>query len=182
MRFSSRYYRALDMALTAHRHQQRGDFENYAVHVVEVANILAELSLDIPEDVIIAGLLHDTVEDGGLTYDDINDVFGEVVADAVMEVTDDPRLSRKEQKEEQIRSFPGKSYYGKLVKLADRLSNFAGSTGKVRGPAYHIHTKRLLEALEKWATETKYDGKLLTSHKYVFVLADKLVEAVKEYH
>lgn len=178
MRFwTSKYYRALDMAITAHRNQQRGDFDNYAVHVVEVANFLAELGSDIPEDVVLAGLLHDTVEDGGLTYDDINDVFGEVVAGAVMEVTDDPRLSRKSQKEEQITSFAGKSYYGKLVKLADRLSNFAGCTGKVRGKAYHEHTQRLLDAFQKWADGEPHKIKF----KYAFVLAQQLIEAVKAY-
>ena len=175
--FSKDYYRALDMALTAHKYQRRGEFENYAVHLLEVANTLAGLGEELPEYVIWAGLLHDSIEDGGTTYDNIVDAFGEEVAGIVAEVTDDPRLSRKEQKIHQIESFAGKSYYAKVVKLADRYSNAVGMTGKgERTEKYREHTRLMLRAVKNWS-ET-LDGKHL-KYKFVFVLADMIAEAMK---
>jgi len=98
-------YRAYHMAEAAHSGQNRVSGEAYINHCVAVAAILAELR--VPVDVVIAGLLHDTVEDTAVTLEDIRNDFGEDVAklvDGVTKLTQLPRVSRGDQHpEEDIR-------------------------------------------------------------------------------
>jgi GTP pyrophosphokinase len=98
-------YRAYRMAETAHMGQNRVSGEPYINHCVAVASILAELR--VPVDVVVAGLLHDTVEDTAVTLDDIRNDFGNDVAklvDGVTKLTQLPRVSRGDQHpEEDIR-------------------------------------------------------------------------------
>lgn len=72
---------------------------------------------------ILAALLHDTVEDTDTTFDEIEQEFGKDVRHVVAEVTDDKTLSKQERKSMQIKRAPKSSYRAKLVKLADKLYN-----------------------------------------------------------
>jgi len=79
----------------AHIGQKRASGEPYITHCLSVASILAELR--VPSEVIIAALLHDTVEDTSLTLDDIRRDFGDTIArlvDGVTKLTQLPRVSR----------------------------------------------------------------------------------------
>ena len=90
--------RAYKMAEAAHEGQLRASGEPYVNHCVAVAAILAELR--VPVDVVVAGLLHDTVEDTPVTLEDIKNDFGEDVArlvDGVTKLTQLPRVSRGDQ-------------------------------------------------------------------------------------
>lgn len=90
--------RAYAVAEKAHAEQKRASGEPYITHCVAVANILAEMRMQ-PE-VIIAGLLHDTVEDTPLTLEDLSSQFGDEVANLVRGVTkldSLPRVSRADQ-------------------------------------------------------------------------------------
>lgn len=94
--------RAYRMAETAHTGQNRVSGEPYINHCVAVASILAELR--VPVDVIVAGLLHDTVEDTAITLEDIRNDFGDDVAklvDGVTKLTQLPRVSRGDQHSEE---------------------------------------------------------------------------------
>jgi guanosine-3',5'-bis(diphosphate) 3'-pyrophosphohydrolase len=97
--------RAYRIAEAAHRGQNRASGEPYVNHCVAVAAILAELR--VPVDVVVAGMLHDTVEDTPVTLTDIQNDFGEDVArlvDGVTKLTQLPRVSRADQHaEEEIR-------------------------------------------------------------------------------
>jgi GTP diphosphokinase / guanosine-3',5'-bis(diphosphate) 3'-diphosphatase len=97
--------RAYRLAETAHSGQNRVSGEPYINHCVAVASILAELR--VPVEVVVAGLLHDTVEDTAVTLDDIRNDFGGDVAklvDGVTKLTQLPRVSRGDQHpEEDIR-------------------------------------------------------------------------------
>ncbi len=87
--------RAYKLAATAHAGQTRASGEPYISHCVAVAKILCEMNL--PASVIVAGLLHDTVEDTKVTLDDIRREFGDEVArfvDGVTKLTNLPRVSR----------------------------------------------------------------------------------------
>jgi GTP pyrophosphokinase len=68
--------RAYRMADVAHSGQNRVSGEPYVNHCVAVASILADLR--VPADVIVAGLLHDTVEDTAVTLEDIENDFGQM--------------------------------------------------------------------------------------------------------
>ena len=90
--------RAYWVAEEAHREQKRASGEPYINHCLSVASILAELR--VPPEVIVAGLLHDTVEDTTVTLDDIRRDFGDTVAtlvDGVTKLTNLPRVSRGDQ-------------------------------------------------------------------------------------
>jgi guanosine-3',5'-bis(diphosphate) 3'-pyrophosphohydrolase len=89
---------AYEIAEKAHTGQKRASGEPYITHCVAVATILEEMR--VPPPVIIAGLLHDTVEDTSITLHDINKEFGEEVArlvDGVTKLTNLPRVSRGDQ-------------------------------------------------------------------------------------
>ncbi len=90
--------RAYRFAETAHQGQKRASGEPYVSHCIAVASILAEMS--VPPVVVIAGLLHDTVEDTNVTLEEIKREFGEEIAklvDGVTKLTNLPRVSRGDQ-------------------------------------------------------------------------------------
>ncbi len=92
---------AYRLAEKAHTGQKRASGEPYVNHCLAVAAILAEYSM--PADIIAAGLLHDTIEDTPVKYEDLRSDFGEGVANLVQGVTKLtglPRVSRGEHQEE----------------------------------------------------------------------------------
>jgi len=120
--------KAYDIAYNAHKDQKRRSGEPYIIHPVSVAIILAELELD--KESIVAGILHDTVEDTILTLDEITDMFGAEVALLVDGVTKLTQLSYSKDKveiqAENLRKMflaMAKDIRVILIKLSDRLHN-----------------------------------------------------------
>lgn len=115
---------ALAFATKAHEGQKRKGEAGipYITHPIAVADILWKAGVRSPI-VLAAALLHDTVEDCGVTYGQLVAVFGPKVADTVMEVTDTPGLKGKERKDAQVAKAPRMSEGAKLVKLADKTAN-----------------------------------------------------------
>lgn len=115
--------RAADFAAHAHRAQRdKGAAAGpYINHLIEVARLLADSGA--PTAVIVAGLLHDTIEDADVTPAQITQAFGAEVAALVVEVTDDKSLPKAERKALQVAKAPHKSPGGKMIKLADKTSN-----------------------------------------------------------
>lgn len=111
----------------AHSGQMRRSGEPYISHPLNVAGILADLRLDL--DTIMTGLLHDTVEDTGVSLEDIKREFGETIASLVDGVTKISQINFRnsfEKQGENIRKMiiaMGKDVRVVLVKLADRLHN-----------------------------------------------------------
>lgn len=123
---SSRFIEACMFATRKHGAQRRKAVSRtvvpYVVHTFEAAQILTECGVT-DEDVLIAAVLHDTLEDTDTTKDDLSFKFGERVLSIVEEVTDDPSIEREAQKQVQIKAAPTKTYAAKLVKAADKTSN-----------------------------------------------------------
>jgi GTP diphosphokinase / guanosine-3',5'-bis(diphosphate) 3'-diphosphatase len=119
--------RAGRTALAAHEGQFRRSGEPYITHPVAVATIVAELGLDA--QTVTAALLHDAVEDTGLTLDSIRSTFGDGVARVVDGVTKLDRLqfnSKEAQQAATIRKMlvaMAEDWRVLLIKLADRLHN-----------------------------------------------------------
>ena len=72
---------------------------------------------------MIAALLHDVIEDAGVTKAELVERFGSDVADLVSEVTDDKSLPKAERKRLQVENAPYKSVRAQQIKLADKISN-----------------------------------------------------------
>jgi len=122
--------RAALYASSCHRRQLRKDgCTPYIHHPLEVADLLARHGADVAT--VIAGLLHDVVEDTEVTLDDIAREFGDEVASLVAEVTDDKSLDKMRRKELQIEHAPHCSHRAKLIKLADKACNLGNMMSAV---------------------------------------------------
>jgi guanosine-3',5'-bis(diphosphate) 3'-pyrophosphohydrolase len=117
--------RALSFASLKHRDQRRKDAEAspYINHPIGVAAVLATEGGVDDELLLIAAVLHDTVEDTETTFEELTDCFGGQVADLVREVTDDKALPKEERKRRQIEHAPASSQAAKQIKLADKICN-----------------------------------------------------------
>ncbi|XP_047342950.1 guanosine-3',5'-bis(diphosphate) 3'-pyrophosphohydrolase MESH1 isoform X1 [Vespa velutina] len=114
-----------DFAAKKHSTQRRKDPAQtpYINHPIGVANILVQEGEIYDPVVILAALLHDTVEDTDTNFDEIELEFGYTVSQVVQEVTDDKTLPKEERKRLQIENAPKRSHRAKLVLLADKLYN-----------------------------------------------------------
>jgi GTP diphosphokinase / guanosine-3',5'-bis(diphosphate) 3'-diphosphatase len=119
--------RAWQVGAAAHEGQTRKSGEPYITHPVAVAQVLAELGLDV--ETLIAAILHDTIEDTPLTHAEIAEGFGESVAELVDGVTKLDKLHFRDRQEAAAESFRkmllamSRDLRVIMIKLADRLHN-----------------------------------------------------------
>ncbi|MBQ9534298.1 MAG: bifunctional (p)ppGpp synthetase/guanosine-3',5'-bis(diphosphate) 3'-pyrophosphohydrolase [Clostridia bacterium] len=124
---AERVLRAYDYACEAHKDQRRKSGEPYIIHPVETACIIHDMGMDA--DTIIAGLLHDCIEDTPVSHMDIEREFGSAVADMVDGVTKLGHIVYSTYEEEQMENLRkmfvamAKDIRVILIKLADRLHN-----------------------------------------------------------
>jgi guanosine-3',5'-bis(diphosphate) 3'-pyrophosphohydrolase len=119
--------RAYDFAARAHEGQTRRSGDPYVTHPLSVAEIIAELKLDIAS--VCAGLLHDCVEDTTATVEQLTTLFGKEIAflvDGVTKLGKLPWSTKEEQQAENFRKMllaMARDIRVILVKLCDRLDN-----------------------------------------------------------
>jgi (p)ppGpp synthase/HD superfamily hydrolase len=177
--FSSRYDEALILAARAHRHQLRKGSADvpYIVHVAHVSVILLRYGFE--EEVIIAGLLHDVVEDCGVEIETIAAAFGETVANLVQAVTKPPDASWEAARAAMVAQLEGGGPSVAALKAADTLHNIQSVLTDLRreGPLVWNRFRRGAEP-----TLTYYRAVLggvrhwLGTHP----LADELEQALRE--
>lgn len=140
---------ALRVAATWHVDQRRkgAKQEPYINHLIEVAEMVAAADPGNTE-LVVAALLHDAIEDQKRTREDIAALFGERVADLVVEVTDDKSLPKPERKRLQIETAPKKSRDAKVLKIADKVSNLRSIASS---PPAHWPLERRAAYIE-WAS------------------------------
>lgn len=116
---------AIAFAAHKHRDQRRKDAaaSPYINHPIGLADVLANEGSVVDEAVLIAAVLHDTVEDTQTTQEELADRFGPDIAAIVLEVTDDKSLPKAERKRLQVEHAGTISSRAKLVKLADKICN-----------------------------------------------------------
>jgi len=117
--------KALAFAADRHRFQKRKDSAGtpYINHPINVALTLVDIGLENDLTLLMAAILHDTIEDTQTAPEEIEHEFGKEVRDIVLEVTDDKNLPKEERKRLQIVQASKKSEAAKKLKLADKICN-----------------------------------------------------------
>ena len=137
--------RAVDYARNKHKDQQRKDGSPYIIHPLAVAEVVAEMGLDI--DAILSALLHDCIEDTDASFDEIARLFGQTVAELVEGVTKLTRANFSSSEQAQMENLRkmfmamSKDIRVVLIKIADRLHN-------MRTMQYQTPAKQLLKCRE----------------------------------
>lgn len=141
--------RALAFAADKHQHQRRKGRGKlpYVNHLIRVTDMLWRAGGVRDVSVLVAALLHDTIEDTKTTPDEIESLFGTDVLSVVLEVTDDKSLPKAQRKHLQVEHTPHLSRRAKLIKLADKIDNV---TDISRDPPHNWSHARLAEYVT-WA-------------------------------
>ena len=143
--------RAVEYADVKHQRQKRKDGSPYIIHPLAVAEIVAEIGLDI--DAILGALLHDCIEDTDASHDDIEKLFGQTVAELVEGVTKLTRANFETSEQAQMENLRkmfmamSKDIRVVLIKIADRLHNMR--TMQYQTPAKQI--KKCRETMDIYA-------------------------------
>lgn len=143
--------KAYEYAEKAHAGQKRLSGEAYICHPLEVACIIADLSLD--KDTVIAGLLHDVIEDTDCSHDEVARLFSPEIAEMVEGVTKLGKIKFTTQEDEQVENLrkmfiaTAKDVRVVLVKLCDRLHNMRTMDAQ----PMHKQLKKSLETIEVYA-------------------------------
>jgi len=122
----NRLIQAYHFSAQKHTNQRRKDEDKspYINHPIHVADILSKAGVT-DMNIIIAGILHDTLEDTKCDKKELTCEFGDVVSDMVSECSDDKSLHKIKRKQLQIEHTKTASMGAQLVKLADKYSNLS---------------------------------------------------------
>ena len=142
---------AIAFAADKHRFQKRKDTAGtpYINHPIQVALTLIDTGEETHDDLLVAAVLHDTIEDTQTTPEEISEKFGPAVLNLVLEVTDDKTLPKEERKRLQVLNAAKKSAWARKLKLADKICNV---TDIIHNPPGHWPLDRKLQYLA-WAEQ-----------------------------
>jgi len=116
---------AIEFASQKHRDQRRKDAAKapYINHCIRVATIAETIGKITDHELLMAAVLHDTIEDTETTESEIASLFGERVLSLVKEMSDDKSLNKQTRKDLQIKHAPHVSEDVAPLKLADKIAN-----------------------------------------------------------
>lgn len=119
------YFNALDFAAYKHRFQKRKGAKGipYINHPIAVANLILSSIRDPSPDLVIAAILHDTLEDTDTTTEEIESAYGKKVLEIVQEVSDDMKLPSRKRKQLQVDHAASLSPEARAIKIADKTCN-----------------------------------------------------------
>ncbi|QDF29412.1 HD domain-containing protein [Halarcobacter anaerophilus] len=152
-----KYLKALNFAAKAHKEQKTPYGLPYLTHLtsvaMEVIHACEESKLEIEKSdlAISVALLHDTIEDTNITYDDLYNEFDAKIAEGVEALTKDFSLSKKDQMADSINRLMSQPYEVQMVKLADRITNLQKppeSWDNLKILNYHKEAKFILSCLK----------------------------------
>lgn len=143
--------RAYHFAATRHvDHRRKGESaEPYVNHLTEVAQLVAVATDGDDPALVVAAILHDTIEDTATTREDLICLFGDDVAELVAEVTDDKSLPKQMRKDLQIAHAAQASPRAQIIKIADKISNLRSLA---LSPPTNWSTERIAE-YGQWAAQ-----------------------------
>lgn len=118
-------FRALHFAAERHKDQRRKgpSAEPYINHLLEVAFLLSGTGKELDHEILIAGILHDIIEDTATSPHEVSENFGPRVGQLVQALSDDKALPRAKRKLLVLEHLPHAEDAVKLIKLADLCSN-----------------------------------------------------------
>jgi guanosine-3',5'-bis(diphosphate) 3'-pyrophosphohydrolase len=162
---------AIHFSADRHRPQRRKDTlkSPYINHPIEVAELLWRVGGIRDQAVLLAAILHDTLEDTETSPEEIRNLFGEEVLGIVLECTDDKNLPYPDRKRLQIETASHKSDKARLVKLADKICNIHDLNQspprwwpKIQKQEYLLWSEKVVAGLRgvNQALETLYDQEL----------------------
>ncbi len=166
---------ALKYAVNSHRDQFRSDGSPYIKHPERVAEFVKKFKKSHNLDALIsAAYLHDTIEDTDTTHEDLEKLFGGLIASIVKELTSDKELVKSMGKDNYLADKMSKmSSWALVIKLADRLDNVSDiATAKTPEwrRKYRAETEKILDQLER-------SRELSPTHKRIIsAIRDKLEE------
>lgn len=142
--------KAYEYAAHKHTYQRRKGVKDipYINHPVEVVNLLCFTLKEDDYNLLIAAVLHDTIEDTDTTEFEIEQLFGNEVASIVMEVTDDMTKPKSVRRKKQIESAKNSSDKAKQIKIADKACNILDML-----TTRYEWTKRMKREYVAWALE-----------------------------
>lgn len=131
MIFTKELLNALEFALHCHKDKTYGNNLPYVYHLIMAYHIGEHykylLPIEYQNDSLAATLLHDSIEDAGITYNDVKNATNENIANIVYDVTNELGKNRKERN---LKTYPKikNNPLAKFVKLCDRIANASYST------------------------------------------------------
>jgi len=173
--------RAMRFAAEKHADQRRKDSKSspYINHPIQVAETLWTIGDVRDVTLLVAAILHDTVEDTGTKRDEIKMEFGENVLALVLEVTDDKSLPKQVRKQLQVETALHKTRNAKLLKLADKICNVHDILASPpadwsweRRQEYLLWTEKVVAGLRgvNAALENRYDELLASGKRSLGIL------------
>lgn len=149
--------KALDFAKLAHNGQKRDEGTPYIMHPLRVANILMDEVAAMKSDLICAALLHDVIEDCGITMKELKNNFNESIAYMVKLLTKDPSIEN--HKRVYFETIMSSTDQVKLVKVCDRLDN-------LRSLRFSSNKSKMRRYVSE--TEKKYVPMAEVTNNYIF--------------